>query len=107
MENKKRFEYKFWLLVAADTIAGLAIAFLDSSPGWDDTGITAGLILVTSAVCGFVYQRKLWLWAILTGLWIPMYSIVRTGDFMFLIIFLISFAGSYGGGLIGRKMRTK
>ena len=31
---------------------GLLIAWVDSAPTWDDTGITAGMIFLTAAVFG-------------------------------------------------------
>jgi hypothetical protein len=105
MKTVGSFDLKFWILVIAGTASGILIAVLDSSPGWDDTGITAGLILICSAVCGFISRSKLWLWALITGIWIPVHGILTMGDFKFLLILLISFAGSYGGGLFGRMLK--
>jgi hypothetical protein len=33
---------------------GLAIAWMDTRPGWDDTGITAGTIGIAGALAGFL-----------------------------------------------------
>ena len=41
------FDERFCIVLAV--AAGLAIAAADSSPGWDSTGITAGLLLVAAA----------------------------------------------------------
>jgi hypothetical protein len=104
--DKKTIDLKFWIFVIFSIIAGGAIAWIDSSPGWDDTGITVGMLLITSALTGFVYQKKLWLWALLIGMFIPLLAIIRTGDFKFLLILLITFAGSYGGGLLRRAFKN-
>jgi hypothetical protein len=39
------------ILLAIAVISGLVITYVDSRPTWDDTGITAGAILL---VCGFI-----------------------------------------------------
>ena len=37
-------------LVAFAIFAGVAIGLIDSSPGWDSTGITAGLLFLSAAL---------------------------------------------------------
>lgn len=54
---------------------GLAIAYVDSLPGSDSTGITAGMLAVTAAVAAFVSRRRPWLWALATGIWVPLFEI--------------------------------
>ncbi len=54
---------------------GLAIAYVDSRPGSDSTGITAGLLAVTAAVAAFVSRRRPWLWTLATGIWVPVFEI--------------------------------
>lgn len=60
---------------------GIAIALVDSSPGWDSTGITA-MALVTSgaAFAALAAGRRPWLWALLVGLPAPVVEIARTGN---------------------------
>ncbi len=36
----------FWVLLAAAVAVGLLIAWVDSRPNWDDTGILVGAILL-------------------------------------------------------------
>jgi hypothetical protein len=100
MEMNPVRNLKFWLVFICTLTAGLIIAWIDSTPGWDDTGVIAGLILVISFLAGFIYPKQLWIWALLAGIWIPFRSIANTGEFMYLLILLISFAGSYSGGFI-------
>jgi hypothetical protein len=59
--------------------AGLAIAVLDSRPGWDDTGITAVLLAVAAGLVAAASGRRPWLWAILVGIWVPVVEIPATG----------------------------
>src|SRR5258708_5837860 len=54
---------------------GLAIAYVDSRPNWDDTGITAAAILVSCGLLGVLGPKQPLLWALAVGLWIPLCGI--------------------------------
>lgn len=58
---------------------GLAIAYVDSQPNWDDAGITATMLLLLAALVSGVSARRPWLWAILIGAWIPLLEIPSAG----------------------------
>ncbi len=73
------------------------LAWLDSRQGWDDTGITAGLILVASALFAALRPGMPWLWALAVGLWIPLLGILRTHEFAALLALGIAFGGAYAG----------
>ncbi len=60
--------------------AGVAIGLVDSSPGWDSTGITAGALFLTAAVVAWIGRDRPWLWAILVGLPTPVLDTLRTGN---------------------------
>ncbi len=60
--------------------SGVAIAVLDSRPGWDDTGITAVLLMLASFVSAALSGRRPWLWALLVGAWVPLVEIPGTGQ---------------------------
>ncbi|HOU40634.1 MAG TPA: hypothetical protein PK829_05150 [Promineifilum sp.] len=94
----------FWFLLIAAVVVGLAIAWVDSRPTWDDTGITAGVVLLTSAVFGFVAPRRPWLWALAVGGMIPLLGILRGGNFGSLLALVVALAGAYGGALVHRAM---
>ena len=69
--------------VAAFAIAvasGVGIALIDSSPGWDSTGITAALLGVSAAVAATIGRDRPWLWALLVGLPTPILETVRYGN---------------------------
>jgi hypothetical protein len=68
---------------------GLLLGYLDSRPTWDDTGISAGLLFISSGILGALGPRRPWLWALCVGIWIPLFGI---------------FAGAYGGMLVRRAV---
>ena len=59
--------------------AGLAIALVDASPGWDSSGITAGTLLLAAAMAAFAGRDQPWLWALLIGLPTPIIEISGGG----------------------------
>jgi hypothetical protein len=81
------------------------ITWIDSRPTWDDAGITAGLIVLTTAAFGAARPRLAWLWALLIGSGIPLVGIVTRGDFSILLVLVIAFAGAYAGALVGTLLR--
>lgn len=93
------------LLIAAIAI-GLAIAWVDSRPHWDDAGITAGLLLLSAGLLGVAGPKRPWLWALGVGIWIPAALIARTptlgnvlGSF---VILAFPMAGAYAGMAVRR-----
>jgi hypothetical protein len=97
----------FWITAILSTLAGMAIAIIDSQPGWDDSGITAGMLFIASAIAGFVSPKRFWLWALLIGIWLPVAAISRNGDVTMLIVLIFSFGGSVSGFLISRIVRRE
>lgn len=99
---------RFWmyriLWIVAPAI-GLLIAYVDSLPRWDDTGITALALLVASGLLGMLSPRRPWLWALLVGAWIPLAGIFFRHDPTMLIVLIFPFAGAYAGMLANRLLR--
>jgi len=88
-----------WVLAAA-MAAGAAIAFVDSRPSWDDTGITAGSMLLAAAAFGCLGPQRPWRWALAVGSWIPAYALVRTpavGTSALLLVLIFPLTGAYAG----------
>jgi len=92
------------LLVLA-VLAGLAIAWLDSRQGWDDTGVTAGLILLTCGGFAALRPARPWLWAVAVGGWIPLLEIASSGNYGSLLALAVSFLGAYSGALVVKTIR--
>jgi hypothetical protein len=101
-ERREQMKRSTLALLSAATVAGLTIAWVDSRPTWDDTGVTAGALLLTSALFGAVGPRTPWLWAIAIGAWIPMHGIVRDGNWTTLLVLGITFTGAYIGAALRR-----
>lgn len=91
----RRPDGRVLLLVAL--ILGALIAWVDSRPTWDDTGITAGVLLLISAGFGAARPRFAWLWALALGAWIPIVNIVIARNFGAILALGIAFIGAYLG----------
>jgi hypothetical protein len=89
------------LLVIALAVGGL-IAYIDSRPNWDDTGVTAAAIFICCGALGAAGPSRPWLWALAVGLWIPVLGITMTGNFGTLLVLPIAFGGAYAGRAIRR-----
>jgi uncharacterized RDD family membrane protein YckC len=84
-------------------VLGLAIAYVDSSPGWDDTGVSAAAVLGVSGSFGLLYPARPWLWALAVGAWIPAFGIVREFNYASLLALAFSFAGAYAGAVVRKR----
>ncbi len=91
-------------------IAGIAIACVDSRPGWDDTGITAFALLTAAGLLGLFAPERPWRWALGIGAWIPLYLVAKTptvgtaaGS---LLILGFPLAGAYLGMLLRRALSS-
>lgn len=94
---------KLFLTVIA-VCCGAAITYVDSRPNWDDTGITAIAILVTSGVISFLSPNRWWLWAITIGIWIPLLAIIRAQNFAAILALVVAFFGAVLGMLIRNRI---
>ena len=85
------------MLFLAALILGALIAWVDSRPNWDDTGIIAGVLLLVSAGFGALHPRFAWLWALALGAWIPLVNILIARNFGAILALGIAFIGAYLG----------
>jgi hypothetical protein len=91
---------KFLLVIAM--ASGFLIAYIDSRPTWDDTGLTVFALLVAGGIIGLLVERRPWLYALALGLWIPLWGILYAHDFAMLLVLLFPFAGVYAGWVLRR-----
>lgn len=98
--EKERNDLMQNLLLTIAAAAGLFSVYVDSRPAWDDTGILAGGLLLVSGLLTLLGYRRPWLAALAVGVWIPVYEILKSHDFMMLVILLIPLIGAYGGWLV-------
>jgi hypothetical protein len=87
------------LLVLALAL-GTVIGWIDSRPGWDDTGITIGAVLLASAACGLLGPKMPWLWGFAAGSGVAAWGIVLNGTFAGLVALPVAVAGAYFGALV-------
>jgi predicted acyltransferase len=90
------------LLALVAAAISVTLGYLDSRPSWDDTGITAALLLLTSAMSAGLSGRRPWLWALLTGVWIPVFEVWGTAGLASLAALGVSTIGAFGGYLLLR-----
>ena len=87
---------------------GLSIAWMDSRPHWDDTGITAGSLLLSAGLVGFLASRRPWLLGLAVGLWVPLTVIAKHPGIASLagalVILSIPMAGAFAGAGLRRML---
>ena len=98
---------KFWSALIISSLLGLLIAWIDSRPNWDDSGITAAMIFCVSAFFGFFMKDRPWLWALSVGIWIPLSSTLFYMNYTTILALIFAFIGSYVGSLIHKLFLTK
>lgn len=97
----------FYLSVIFACTFGIAIAWIDSQPNCDDSGISVFMILAVSMLAGYMAKRKPWLIALAVGVWIPIYGIIFTQNFGSLLALLPGIIGAYTGWWIERILTEK
>jgi hypothetical protein len=88
------------LLFLIAVVLGLAIAYVDSRPTWDDSGVTAAAILAACGLLGLLSPPKPWLWALSVGGWIPLAAVFFSHNYGGFLALLFAFAGAYGGAFL-------
>ena len=88
---------KFLILIVIALLAGSIIGWVDTRPHWNDTGITIGLIFISSFILGLFAGRNAWILALIIGLCITSLNYLVSGRFDSAVSILISLAGVYGG----------
>lgn len=93
--------------VAVGVVVGTAVGFttgwLDSSPHWDDTGVTAGTVLLAAAALAYWQRRCPWLWALIVGVWVPVLALARNGDKGAFAALIFAAIGAGAGHLAARR----
>lgn len=89
-------------LIAVALGAGVAIAKVDASPGWDSTGITALALALAAGGSAFVARDRPWLWALLIGLPTPAVEILDGGPVASVLAVLFAVAGAGLGWALAR-----
>jgi hypothetical protein len=103
--EKERMAPMQKILLGAGVLAGLFLAYLDSLPSWDDTGILVGGLLLASGLLTLLGYKRPWLLALAVGLWIPLHDIYVSHDLRMLLVFIFPFVGAYLGWAVHLLIR--
>ena len=77
-------------------IVGLLIALVDSSPGWDDTEISAAAVFASCGILGALHPVRAWQWSLAVGLWIPVLGIALHQNYESWMALAVALTGAYG-----------
>lgn len=94
------------IIAAIATLVGVAIAYVDSRPTWDDTGVTAAALLLAAFAAAAVAGRWPWLWALLVGGWIPAAAIAAGRDPSAALALVFAVIGAYAGYAASRAAQS-
>lgn len=97
--------WRGWVLLALAGGFSVAIAYVDSRPTWDDTGITAGAIIGVCGLLGFLAPRRAWIWALVVGGGIPIAAVLAGHGLASLLAVGIALAGAYAG--VGTRLAIR
>ncbi len=99
-----KINIKFVLTLLVSILMGLVIYWVNTLPNWDDAGIIATSIVLTSAVISYFYKTIPLVWGLAISCWIPVFGIIKTGDYKMLLILLFGLIGSLGGYFVRKLM---
>jgi hypothetical protein len=103
--EKERINIMNKILLVVAILCGLFLAYVDSSPGWDDTGITAGGLLVAAGLFTLLGHPRPWLIGLAVGIWIPLLYIYQNQAFSMLFVLIIPMIGAYAGWAVRLGVR--
>ena len=95
---------RFVLLVLVAAMLGALISMVDSSPGWDDTGVRAAMVLGASGLMGALHPQRAWVWALAVGSWIPALGITLGHGYASIVALAFALVGAYAGAFAGRRL---
>jgi hypothetical protein len=78
-------------------LLGLGIAWIDTRPNWDDTGISVLMVAIAAMLCAYAAAKKPWLIALAVSIWIPLISVVTDQNYGSLLSFIPGFFGAFAG----------
>jgi hypothetical protein len=93
------------ILLVIAILCGLFLAYVDSRPHWDDTGITAGGLLISAGLITLLGHPRPWLVALAVGLWIPLLYIYQSQAFSMLFVLTFPLVGAYAGWAVRLGIR--
>ena len=99
-----RESLEFKIGASVSLLLGCCFAYVDTRPTWDDSGIMAGLLVISSSCIAFSRPERPWVVAFCMGLWIPTFHILLGHGYDTLIVVIFPLAGAYLGNIGRRSM---
>jgi len=90
------------LAAAIAVIAGVAIGFIDSRPGWDDTAVTAVLLALAAGFASTIDPRRWLLWTAIVGGPIVLLEVPASGSPAPMAALVFAGVGAAAGWLASR-----
>jgi hypothetical protein len=81
---------------------GFVIAYIDSRPNWDDTGVTAGALFLVAAVCGAMRPRTFWISGLAIGLPVWGMNVIVRNNHGAILAVIVALIGAVVGAVIGK-----
>lgn len=94
------------VLVVIALAAGLSLAWVDTRPHFDDTGVLVMLLIGISIPIAAASGRWPWLWAVLIGAPVPIAELVGAGSPASLVALGCSALGAAAGWFLARGLRA-
>ena len=85
------------LTLGAASLLGLGLGLVDTSPNWDDTGISAGTLVLLCLIFGALKSAPPWASALAVAAWIPILNIATSGNAASLMVVPIAIVAAYLG----------
>jgi hypothetical protein len=105
-ENMQRIRFVLLVLLAAMLEA--LISMVDSTPGWDDMGVSTVMVLGASALMGALHPHRAWVCALAVGSWIPALSITLGHSYAPLAALAFALVGAYAAeAFAGRRLERE
>ncbi|MEO8480167.1 MAG: hypothetical protein ABI542_11105 [Gemmatimonadota bacterium] len=90
---------------AAALVLGCAIAYIDTRPTWDDTGVTVGLVVLVAGSLAAVSPPMRWLIGLAVGVPVLVMNVLASGGWSSSIAVAVAIMAAGVGGAIGSAMR--
>jgi hypothetical protein len=88
------------VLAVLAVIVGIAIAAIDASPRFDDTGVSGVALFAAAGVAAAASGRAPIVWGLFVGLPLPVLEIVQGGNFGSALALVFALAGAAAGWLL-------
>ncbi len=97
MPNETRAKVSAYVASLVALVSGVAIAWMDTRPGWDDAGITAGCLFLASALTS---GAGAWPWLVVLLVAGPMVGAEIAGGYgVFIAVAIAALGAAIGWGV--------